>query len=195
MVSVRAEAPLDLLVIDHHSLTQLMSNLPVLRNLLERSIVTLESSRELLLRAKNNPQLESAHVKDHMSHPVSCLPQGLTIGQALQRSKEERKGAYPVVDAAGNMIGLVTRSDFYQAVHKLKPLSAPLTEIMRHPVITIRENETLTAALLLLLRQPVKRLIVVAEDNPQRPVGVLTPFDIVEIVHEPELAPTNGVTV
>ena len=41
---------------------------------------------------------------------------------------------------------------------------------------------TLTAALVHFLREPIKRLVVVADDAPQRPVGMLTPFDIVQVL-------------
>ena len=51
---------------------------------------------------------------------------------------------------------------------------------MREPVITVRESDTLTAALLLFLREPIKRLVVVADEDPCKPVGMLTPFDILK---------------
>ena len=55
---------------------------------------------------------------------------------------------------------------------------------MTRQVITVAASETLTAALLHFLQKPIKRLVVVAADAPQTPVGMLTPFDIVQVLGE-----------
>jgi signal-transduction protein with cAMP-binding, CBS, and nucleotidyltransferase domain len=123
-----------------------------------------------------------------MAKPLATLPVGLTFAEALQRSRDGRKGAYPVVDEAGNMLGLCTRTDFYNALQALRPPETPLTEIMRQPVITVRESDSLTTALLTYLRWPIKRLVVVADAEQRRPVGMLTPFDIVQILAEEGLS-------
>jgi signal-transduction protein with cAMP-binding, CBS, and nucleotidyltransferase domain len=59
-----------------------------------------------------------------------------------------------------------------------------LADIMRQPVLTVRASDSLTSALLTFLRAPVKRLVVVADDDPQRPVGMVTPFDLVQVLAE-----------
>src|SRR5262249_16655650 len=123
-----------------------------------------------------------------MGSPVATLPVGLTLGEALRRSQEGGKGAYPVVDEQGRMVGLVTRTDFYNAWQQLLPPTAPLAEVMRRPVLTVREGDSLTTALLTFLREPIKRLVVVADEEPARPGGRGTPFDLLPPVAEPEPA-------
>ena len=46
----------------------------------------------------------------------------------------------------------------------------------------------LTTALLTFLREPIKRLVVVADEDPTRPVGMVTPFDLLPAVTEAETA-------
>jgi hypothetical protein len=58
----------------------------------------------------------------------------------------------------------------------------------------VRRSETLTAALLHFLREPIKRLIVVADDEPDVPVGVLTPFDILQVLGDGAAAGTEVLT-
>jgi NADH dehydrogenase len=180
--SVRAEEPLDLLMIGKDSFAQLAGNLGVLRTALERSVQGARSSAELLERARDHPRLGATAVREVMSRPVATLPVGLTFAEALRRSREGRKGAYPVVDADGHMIGLCTRTDFYNALQQLRPPEAPLADLMRRPVLTVRAGDSLTTALLTFLRAPIKRLVVVADDDPRVPVGMLTPFDIVQVL-------------
>jgi NADH dehydrogenase len=180
--SVRAAEPLDALVVDRHSFAQLAGHLEILRRPLERSWKGRQSASELLRVSQNHPQLNSVRVRAVMNHPVTTLPADLTLGDAVRRSQAMGKGAYPVVDEQGRMVGLCTRTDFYNALQKLQPSQTPLTEVMHRPVITVREDETLTAALLTFLREPIKRLVVVAEDDPAKPVGMVTPFDIMGVL-------------
>ncbi len=186
--SLRAEEPLDVLVMDQSSFAQLTRHFEALRAPLERTLRGRLSAEEILRRAKDNPNLDAGRVREVMSQPVTTLPAGLTLGEALRRSQEGGKGAYPVVDEDGRMVGLVTRTDFYNAWQQLRPPQTPLSEVMRRPVITAREGDSLTAALLLFLREPIKRLVVVSDDDPTRPVGMVTPFDLLPALTETEMA-------
>lgn len=178
--SVKAETSLDVLVMGKESFGQITQHLDMLRGALERSVRTSQSTSRLLETAKDHPFLNARHVKEVMATPVATLPLTSTFGEALKRAREMGKGAYPVIDDAGQMVGLCTRTDFYQALQAFKPSGTPLAEIMHSPVITIRESDTLTTALLKFLRDPIKRLVVVAGEDPARPVGMLTPFDVLQ---------------
>lgn len=176
--SIHAETALDVLMLSRDSFRQIASNLEMFRKALEQSIHAARSSVRLLEMARDNPRLNQRMAREVMSQPVVTLPQELTFEAALHQAQEGGRGAYPVVDEQQHMIGLCTRTDFYQAVQQMRPPQTPLTEIMHKPVITVRASDSLTEALLKFLRQPIKRLVVVADDDPLRPVGMLTPFDI-----------------
>lgn len=180
--SVRALDPLDLVVVGPNSFGQLTGHLGVLRAALERSARGSRSAARLLDIARNNPLLNTRTVAEVMSRPIDTLPLDLTFGEALRLSQEKHKGAYPVVDQGGRLVGLCTRTDYYTALQEFRPPETPLGEIMRAPVITVRESDTLTAALLVFLREPIKRLVVVSDREDGRPVGMLTPFDIIKVL-------------
>jgi signal-transduction protein with cAMP-binding, CBS, and nucleotidyltransferase domain len=149
---------------------------------MHRSVQGSRSAAELLRLARDQPKMNTTLVREVMSQPVATLPVGLTYGEALRRSQEQGKGAYPVLDEQGRMVGICTRTDFYNAVQQLRPPQTPLAEIMHQPVLTVRAGEPLTAALLLFVRAPIKRVVVVADDAPQKPVGMLTPFDVLQVL-------------
>jgi NADH:ubiquinone reductase (H+-translocating) len=180
--SVKAEETLDVLAMGAAHFTDIARNLDVLRAAMERSVQGARSAGELLQVAKDDPRLNATLVREVMSRPVTTLPVGLTFAEALRRSQEGGRGAYPVVDDSGRMVGLCTRTDFYNALQQMRTPETPLAEVMRRPVITVRESESLTAALLTFLRAPIKRVVVVADDDPQVPVGMVTPFDIVQVL-------------
>jgi NADH dehydrogenase len=187
--SVRAEEPLDVLTVGAASFSQLTKHLGVLRTALERSIQQARSSDQLLRIAQGDPRLNNVTASAVMSKPVETLPVRMTFREALDASRQAHKGAYPVVDGEGHMVGICTRTDFYNALQKLLPEATPLAEIMNKPVITVRAGDTLTAALLKFLRTPIKRVVVVADDDPARPVGMLTAFDIVQVLGQTPSAP------
>jgi signal-transduction protein with cAMP-binding, CBS, and nucleotidyltransferase domain len=179
--SIKAEEPLDVWVINRSSFAMLTRHLEALRTSLQRSVQGNQSATELLRLARDNPHFSATRVQDVMSRPVATLPLGLTYGEALRQSQEQGKGAYPVVDDQGRMVGICTRTDFYNAVQKLRTPQTPLAEILHKPVLTVRASDTLTTALLIFLREPIKRVVVVADDAPETPVGMLTPFDVIQV--------------
>jgi NADH dehydrogenase len=180
--SVRAEEALDVLVVGQTSFGQLTQHLDILRASLERSVRGNQSAARLLEAAKDQPLLNTVAVGKVMSRPVDTLPLAMTLGEAVRLGQEKRKGAYPVVDDAGRMVGICTRTDFYNAMQRLSPPQTPLSDVLHKPVISVRETDTLTAALLVFLREPIKRLVVVAAEDTAMPVGMVTPFDIAKVL-------------
>ena len=69
-------------------------------------------------------------------------------------------------------------TDLHNALCGLRSLNTVLSEIMKRPVVTVPESCSLAEAMTTFLLKPVKRLVVVADDDRNRPVGLLTPFDI-----------------
>ena len=70
-------------------------------------------------------------------------------------------------------------TDLHNALCSLRSLHTPVSEIMVRPVVTVARSEPLSKAFNIFLLEPVKRLVVVADKEPTRPVGLLTLFDIV----------------
>src|SRR5207253_11174139 len=109
--------------VGRQSFGQLVGNLPILRGPLERSLQGSRSAAMLLQEAGNHPRLQTVRVGEVMSKPVQTLPLDLPFAEAVRRAQEFGKGAYPVVDAQGEMAGLCTRTDFYNALQRLCPRS------------------------------------------------------------------------
>ena len=178
--SIKAHTRLDLLMVGQNSFGQLTNHFERLRTVLESSDQSRRHANELVHFARDHPRLNEITVQNVMASPVATLVDQLSLGDALRQAQEERKGGYPVVNGAGHLVGLCTRTDFYRALHRLLPKTTPLTEVMKRSVFTIRAGDTLTAALTIFLREPIKRLVVVADEDAARPVGMLTPFDILQ---------------
>ena len=61
--------------------------------------------------------------------------------------------------------GVCTRTDFYDALQDLRLPAIPLSEVLHAPVITVRESDSLMTALWTFLRDPVKRIVVVSDED------------------------------
>jgi NADH dehydrogenase len=179
--SVRAETPLDVLILGRGPFAELTRHLQVLRTDLERSVRRNRASDDLLKLAAEHPDLNSLHVGQVM-HPAAVLPVTATLGEALRLVEGGVAQAWPVVDAAGHLMGICTRTDFAQALQGMKPARTPLAEVMRCPVVSVREGDTLAAALQLLLREPVKQVVVVADADPRHPVGLVSVLDLLKVL-------------
>jgi CBS domain-containing protein len=114
--------------------------------------------------------------------PAATLPVNATLAEALRLVEGGLAQAWPVVDGQGHLAGICTRTDFAQALQGLKPARTPLEEVMRRPVVSVREADTLAAALQLLLREPVKQVVVVADTDPRHPVGLVSVLDLLKVL-------------
>jgi NADH dehydrogenase len=187
--SVKALEPLDVQTIGRESFGDLLARLEVFRGAMQASVRRIKASDEFIRLATDYPELARLKVADVMKSPTATLPLGLTLAQALEQAKAGGKGAYPVVDDAGRMVGICTRTDFYRAVRDLKPGRTPLAEVMTAPVATVTDQAPARDVVLKFLREPVKRLVVVRAADPAVPVGMVTPFDILGAIRDADFLP------
>ncbi|HEY4127209.1 MAG TPA: chloride channel protein [Gammaproteobacteria bacterium] len=151
---------------------------------MKRSILTEKVARRGLhvLREYGVDPLGTVFVHDIMSTDVQSISVDLTAPQARDRYFDlatQRFRAYPVTDADGRLLGLVTRAEIqkYCESDPTRPLSALLKDVMP-AVATPDETGQEVAARMALAK--LDRLPVVSEDGQGRLVGMLTRFDVVK---------------
>jgi acetoin utilization protein AcuB len=123
-----------------------------------------------------------------MSPDPFCLHPEMTLLQVTQLTAGKRIRHFPVTDAAGRLIGMVSDRDLRSAlpstalnpavrVDQLERLGRVCVEsIMSRPPITLPREATLDDALLLFDRHRIGALAVV--DHEGRLVGILTVRDV-----------------
>ena len=89
-----------------------------------------------------------------------------------QRSSHQ---GFPVVDAAGDLVGVVTRRDLLDPE---RPGSARVRELIRRPVAVAFEDSSLREAADHMVQEEVGRLPVVSRAAPRKPIGMLTRSDL-----------------
>ena len=133
---------------------------------------------DFLRAAAENPEIRDLPVGELMSRPLIVLEPRVALSEAIRRCRAARTKALPVVDDESKLVGICTRSDLYRAVRQLRSLDTPVSELMSRPVVTLPEEAPLGEAVRAARDNDVRRLVIVREDDPDRPVGILSPFDI-----------------
>jgi CBS domain-containing protein len=139
--------------------------------------------------------LEQLVVKDTATRHLITFAADSTVEAARDWLASGADGSdhqgYPVVDATGRVLGVLTRRDLLAPSAK-----GELRQLIRRSPVVVFTDSTLRQALDQMLRAGVGRLVVVERLDPARPVGILTRSDLLgahgprhrnQSPHEPSL--------
>jgi CIC family chloride channel protein len=143
---------------------------PIYEALLEQDGIDLPHG------AKMQPLLRSLTVSSAMTpHPV-VIDARWTIDEAFQRIKDLPYAAYPVVDADGRMVGILTEARIRRSV--AEGMGAETTHSQARVREFLRAGQTLRDALSAMHRLGIRQMCVVDDELPTRLMGVLTMSDV-----------------
>jgi CBS domain-containing protein len=143
----------------------------------------------------------NAIVKDVMSTHVIAVRQDATFKEMASRLREQRVGAFPVLDDDNKVIGVVSEADlltkealagelpgaFHTLTHhreQVKAAALTAADLMTKPAVTIRPDEALSHAARLMYTRRVKRLPVTAEDGTL--IGIVSRADVLSVYSRPD---------
>ena len=138
-------------------------------------------------------------VKDVMSALPVSVSKTASFREIVARLRECRVSAFPVLDADGKVIGVVSEADLLVKeamtdepsvvwgllaglVHhaaRAKAGGVTAADLMTSPAVTIGPDETVEHAARLMYDQKVKRLPVV--DQAGRPIGIISRTDVLAV--------------
>ena len=117
-------------------------------------------------------------VKDAMTSPAVTVQPGTALKEAIRLLEEHEITAMPVVDARGQIVGVLSEADVIEDV--LQEGRSPLVvDVMSRRAVTVSPDDRLHDAADLLVSTGVKCLPVV---EGSRVVGVVSRRDIVRIL-------------
>lgn len=126
---------------------------------------------------------------DLMTIDPLVVPIDAPIEEAEDLIRRNRVSGLPVVDAHGELVGIISQTDFVhlddpsvRAVIHRQPSGIRVGEVMSHPAVTVRLLTPLVEAARLMTSEHVHRLVVV--DDRHRPLGVLSASDFVALYAE-----------
>jgi H+/Cl- antiporter ClcA len=165
--------------------------------LMKRSILTEKVARRgyHVSREYSVDPLERLDLGVVMTKEVITIPASLPVQELLhkyfQGSAALKHQGYPVVDAAGNLLGVVTRRCLLEdwvaaALDKPGGDGGPVArhiiayDLIGGEPITAKAWESCRTAAERMARYGVGRLVIVADDSPRKVVGIVTRSDLLK---------------
>ena len=148
--------------------------------LMRRSILTEKIARRGLHISQEYSvdSYELLRVGDIMDQNVPTIPATMTVSELSRRIAQSdsplshRQGT-PIVDAQGNLVGIITRSDLIQALAHDPLGEQSALEAGTRKLIVTYPDETLRAAITEMLEHDIGRLPVVSRENPHQLLGYI----------------------
>jgi CBS domain-containing protein len=123
-------------------------------------------------------------VREVMTAHVVTLPRETTLAEAARTMREQDIGDIVVSDGS-EPAGLVTDRDIVvrAVAERCDPASTTIGEILTSDLVTVRPDDTVQSAALLMRDHAVRRVLVCEDD--QRLVGIVSIGDLAEEI-DPE---------
>ncbi len=132
--------------------------------------------------------LSVLHVRDAMTNShVSTLEEDLPIGTVVKIVTNSPESYYPVVNANGDLVGILTINDIRELMFEGAQSNVLVAKDLAVPsVITVVEQDTLQSALEKMIALNVNELPVVSQDNPKQIVSMLSKQDLITCYYNRE---------
>jgi chloride channel protein, CIC family len=123
--------------------------------------------------------LDQVLVRDIATRAVTTLRAADTLERVrnwfVSSPEESRHQGYPVLDATGRLLGVVTRRDL---LDPRAPDSRTVEETIKRPPAVVYEDSSLREAADHMVREGVGRLPVVARQGSRQVIGIITRSDL-----------------
>jgi chloride channel protein, CIC family len=129
--------------------------------------------------------LDLINVADACSTNVATVRADDTLAELRERSGSHQ--GFPVLDANGDLLGVITRRDIFDLT---KPAATRVQDVLSRPPAIIFMDNSLREAADHMVREKVGRLPVVERAHPHHVVGMITRSDLLR-AHERRLAESD----
>ena len=145
--------------------------------------------------------VKATTVRDVMTTSVVAVRENADFKEMVTELRSRRVSAFPVLDAADRVIGVVSEADLlskeaapelpqglvrlaWQLTERSKASGVTAAEVMTKPAVTIGEAAPVAEAARLMQSRRVKRLPVV--DNDGRLRGIVSRADVLSVYERPD---------
>jgi len=150
-----------------------------LRKLLDTTSRRFQPAKAIL-PAWVTPDRLQQPVRTAMTSPVLTMPPTATLQDSIQTLLDRRINAFPLVDAKGQLAGIVTSTDVFAALRSDVDLQQPLHTMATKGVQFVDAEAPIERAVEIMRRRDVKHVVVI--DAERRVVGIVSIKDVLRLV-------------
>jgi acetoin utilization protein AcuB len=115
-------------------------------------------------------------VSNYMTAAPVTIGLDADYGSAFDIMEDKNMHHLPVVDAAGEVVGILTRRDLQLAARHFQEAPVEVAEVMHTPVSTIKPDTKLSEAAAMMMEQHIGGLPVMDDNN--HIIGIVTETDL-----------------
>jgi len=141
-------------------------------------IITEKDVARFLYREVPNRRLSEITSNEIMSKDLKIVEEQTSLSVCARMMLESNISSIIVVDNAGDLKGIFTKSDLVGVYAVHYPRKLKVEQYMTKKVVTVAPDENLHMILLLMVDSQISRVIVARD---QKPVGIITGHDLLPV--------------
>lgn len=120
-------------------------------------------------------------VRDIMTPQLFTVDAEASAEEAAVALTRRHIGGAPARDAAGNLVGVISKSDLIDPEPSRWIKNEPTVgDLMNPDVVTVYAGDPAIAAVAEMARRNIHRVVVLDEES--EPIGIVTPMDVVRAI-------------
>jgi CIC family chloride channel protein len=127
--------------------------------------------------------LSSVRVKDAMAEKVVTVSEDTTIREIAHLVQATEYMGFPVLDASGKLVGVITHHDIYNAILENK-YDLKVRDVESKNILLAYPNDTLEETVNKMVEKGISHIPVVEPADPTHLIGFITKDDIMKAHHK-----------
>lgn len=160
--------------------TSVFANL-IARMLIKDNIHTKKLRRRGLIihEGHDMSQLMQIQVNRVMDRKIPVVREDDSVTVFIEKIMETRRNGLPVVNVAGEMVGMITQHDIYRSDKRGDQALTKIKDLMTSSIKVVSADETLDQVLLYLMEYNISQMPVVDRQHPKIVLGLIYRKDII----------------
>jgi signal-transduction protein with cAMP-binding, CBS, and nucleotidyltransferase domain len=125
-------------------------------------------------------------IGDLMTEKLETIEASLSAQEAAMKMRDRNVSSLVVIDAYSKTVGIITERDLVRkvCVHDASSRDNSVRDIMSDALVTTDAISEVGVAADIMIQNQVRHLLVVKDDDINKPLGIITPSDLARYLKE-----------